>query len=152
MVVSVIAAANCNLMWARIALIVELALFSVAMITALFSPEISVALPLLLLAFVMVLFSDRTMNLLANHGQQFSVLGEPLLLDFNAPVLQRSLAHLYRRVARNGVIFAGCYLITIGALLGGFDFHRFAPILSDVSLYILAISISLALLVSMKED
>jgi hypothetical protein len=100
----------------------------------------------------MMMFSEHMVSLLSEYRHQFSTLTGERVLDFNSPALRRSLAGLYRRLARNGILYACCYVITIGVLLTGLDFSRVAPILSDVSLYILVISISLALLVVMKED
>jgi hypothetical protein len=148
---SVLATFRTSLLLTRITLLAEVGLFSMSLVAALFSPAIASVFPLLLLTFVMILFSDRTLHLYASQGVEFSTSIDRLL-DFNAPVIERSLTHLFRRLARNGVMFAGCYLLTVMVLLGGFDLSRVAPILSDASLYILIISISLALLVSMKED
>jgi hypothetical protein len=122
------------------------------MISALFSSEISEIFPTLILGFVMILFSDHMVNVISDYGRQFSTMGEKMLPAFNAPILTKSLKSLYRKLARNGAIFAGCYLITILALLSGIDLSHLTPILSDVSLYILVISISLAFLVTIKED
>jgi hypothetical protein len=135
----------------RIVLFAEVLLFSMSLVAALFSPVIAGVFPVLLLTFVMILFSDRTLHLFASHGAQFSTSVDRLI-DFNALAIEQSLTYLFRRLARNAVMFAGCYLLTIVVLLGGFDLSGVAPILSDASLYILIISISLALLVSMKED
>jgi hypothetical protein len=151
-VVSALVAFECSVIWGRISLILEISLFSLPMISALFASEISEILPALILGFVMILFSDHMVNLIADYGRQFSTMGEKMLLDFNAPILTKSLKSLYRKLARNGAIFAGCYLITILALLSGIDLSHLTPILSDVSLYILVISISLAFLVTIKED
>ena len=151
MILSALVIIKCNVLWARIALISQLALFSVPLLSSLFL-QVPGVLPALILAFVMILLSDHTANLVSKYQRQFSTMDEKVILDFNWPILGRSFKFLYRRLALNGAVFAVCYLVTIGALLSGLDFSGFAPILSDVSLYILVISISLALLVTMKED
>jgi small-conductance mechanosensitive channel len=150
-VISALAAFKCSLMWARIALISEISFFFIPITWAVFSSASSVV-PVLLLAFVMMMFSEHIVSLFSEYRHQFSTLVGERVLDFNSPALGRSLAGLYRRLARNGILYACCYVITIGVLLTGLGFSRVAPILSDVSLYILVISISLALLVVMKED
>ena len=148
---SMLASFRSSILWCRIALLTEGIFFAASLVAAIFSSTIAVVVPLLLLAFVMILFTDRTLKQVANYQLQFSDLNDELF-EFNAPVIERSLTDLYRRVAENGVIFAGCYLLTILMLLGVFDLSRVAPILSDASLYILVVSISLALLVSTKEE
>ena len=150
-IVSALVSVKCSMMWARISLISQVSLFSVPMLSSLFLRAPGV-LPALILAFVMILFSDHIVGLVSKYGRQFSTMDEKVILDFNWPILGRSLNYLYRRLAVNGAVFAVCYLVTIGALLSGLDLAAFAPVLSDVSLYILVISISLALLVTMKED
>jgi hypothetical protein len=152
LVVSALVAFKCNVMWGRISLILEVSLFSLPMISVLFSSEISEIFPALILGFVMILFSDHMVDLISNYGRQFSTMGERTLPDFNAPILGKSLKSLCRKLARNGAVFAGCYVITILVLLSGLSLSHLAPILSDVSLYVLVISISLAFLVTLKED
>jgi hypothetical protein len=133
-------------------LISEVSLFFLPMISALFLFGVPGVFPILILAFVMILFSDHMVNMVSDYGRQFSTISGKTFLDFNTPILEHSLRYLSRRLILNGAVFAGCYLVTIVALLGELDFSRLAPILSDASLYILVISISLALLVTMKED
>ena len=150
-IVSALVAVKCTGMWARIVLSSQVSLFLVPLLSSLFVRG-AVVLPALILAFVMILLSDHMTNLISTYRRQFSAIDEKVVLDFNWPVLERSLTYLYRRLALNGTVFAVCYLVTIVALLSGLDFSGFAPILSDVSFYILVISISLALLITMKED
>ncbi|HUK51159.1 MAG TPA: hypothetical protein VLV18_08985 [Terriglobales bacterium] len=151
LVFSMLASFRSSILWCRIALLTEVFFFATSLVAATFSSTIAAVVPLLLLAFMMILFTDRILNQVACYRLQFSVLNDRLF-EFNAPVIERSLEDLYRRVARNGVIFAGCCLLTILILLAGFDLSRVAPILSDASVYILVVSMSLALLVSTKEE
>ena len=150
--VSVLVAFKCSLVWVRVALILKTSFFIAPMEAAVFASNISNILPVLLLAFVMILFSEHAVSLVSEFSHQFSVLRGEMWLDFNTSALGRSLIGVYRRLARNGVVFASSYVLAIGILLSGFSFNRFVPFLSDVSLYALVVSVSVALLVVVKED
>ena len=57
-----------------------------------------------------------------------------------------------RRAIRLGLIFGGCYVIALAVLFLGDVFVTALPALSDISLYIVAVSISHAMLLILRED
>ena len=66
-------------------------------------------------------------------------------------VLQKSIQQAARRMARVGLLFASFYLISMLALYIGTFVEGLAPVLADVSLYVVVVSVSLALLIILRE-
>ena len=110
----------------------------------------TIALPGLLLAYVLILFSAEALALTRQHHPMYSK-------DKKGPqtysvMLQKSVEHMTRRTIRLASVLGGCYVITPAVLFLGDVFVTALPALSDISLYIVAVSISLALLLILRED
>ena len=148
---SVLVALRCDLAWRRIAIIAEGAMFTLALFLSLSPNMFPNNIPLLLLAFVTILFSEQTLNLTSRYSAQFSTEQESLL-DFNIPTLGKSLNRLYRRLALNGLVCGVSYLAALSLLVVGAIASPAVPLLSDISIYLLVTSIALALLIILKEE
>jgi hypothetical protein len=139
-------------MWARGALIVGAFLFSLSLTLHLAVGTILEALPTLLLAYVMILFSVEALDLIGTHAPAHSDEMYALLVTRANPAVQESLEHMFRKFARLALLFGACYIFAIGAVSAGDLFVSVSPLLSDVSIYIVAVSVSLALLLILRED
>jgi len=150
--VSTIAVVKCDLAWSRIALLAQSILFAIALLSAISTGGPADKVPILLLAFVMILGTEQTLSLISNYGAQFSLTNSAHVTDFNIPILQRSLDRLYRRLAWNGVIFGAAYLLVLTVASIGSLLSPVAPALSDISVYVLVTAISLAILIVLRDE
>ena len=137
-------------LWSRAAILVGGVMLSVAVLIQIASKTILQALPGLLLAYVLILFSAEALALTRQHHAMYSK-------DEKGPqaysvMLQKSIEHMTRRTIRLASVLGGCYVITLAVLLLGDMFVTALPALSDISLYIVAVSISLAFLLILRED
>jgi hypothetical protein len=150
--VSTVALAKCNVIWSRITLLAQVILFALALLSAISTGGPADEVPILLLAFVMILGTEQGLSLLSNYGAQFSLTNSAYVTDFNIPTLQRSLDRLYRRLAWNGVIFGAAYLLALTVASIGSLLSPVAPPLSDISVYVLVTAISLAILIVLRDE
>jgi len=125
-------------------------MLSVAVLIQVASRTIVQALPGLLLAYVLILFSAEALALTRQHHVMYSK--DKKGSQASSVMLQKSVEHMTRRTIRLGSIFGGCYVITLAVLFLGDVFVTALPALSDISLYIVAVSVSLALLLILRED
>lgn len=58
----------------------------------------------------------------------------------------------FRQVSRIGMLFASCYLLSIGFLYVGAWAALATSLVADISLYVVVVSVSLALLLLLRED
>jgi hypothetical protein len=148
---SSLAVAQWKIMWIWLTLVAQIFLFASALFSAVFGIIGEEFVPVLLLAFTMILASEHILTSSLKYSAQFSRSGNRTAAGFNAKALRGSLRHLYRRLARDGVVFGSGFLLsatvaTIGAL------GPTLSILSDLSFYVIIASLSLALLIVLKED
>jgi len=151
-IVSAFAVVKCDVTWSRITLIAQSTLFAIALLSAISMGESEEGVPILLLIFVMILGSEQVLSLISNFGTQFSLSASTPVIGFNMPTLQRSLDQLYRTLAWDGVLFTAAYLLSLSILAVGSFISPVAPVLSDISVYVLVTSISLAILIVSREE
>jgi hypothetical protein len=137
-------------LWSRAAILIGGVMLSVAVLIQVASRTIVQALPGLLLAYVLILFSAEALALTRQHQAMYSK--DKKGPQASSVMLQKSVEHMTRKIIRLGSIFGGCYVITLAVLVLGDVFVTALPSLSDISLYIVAVSISLALLLILGED
>lgn len=137
-------------LWSRAAIFVGGVMLTVAVFVQIASRAILQALPGLLLAYVLMLFSAEAFSLTRQHHVMYSK--EEKELQASSAMLQKSIEHMTRKIMRLGSTFGGCYVITLAVLFLGDAFVTALPVLSDFSLYIVAVSVSLALLLTFRED
>lgn len=58
----------------------------------------------------------------------------------------------FRHVSRVGLLFASSYLLSLGLLYVGGMIASAVPLLADISLYIVVVSVSLSLLLLLREE
>jgi len=106
-------------------------------------------LPLTLLGFVMLLFAVESLT--ATTKRPFFEIPErgrqvPISL------MDRFIEQSFTRTSRVAILFATCYLISMSTVYLSAYAALFQPALADVSLYVIVVSISLALLILLRED
>ena len=108
-------------------------------------------IPILLLQFVMFLFAVEVLTGVLKQ-ETFSASSAKPDHSVSDQVLARSSKEVQARIARLGVFFASCYVITLGLLYVGAQLRAVSPVLTDVSFYVVVVSISLALLILVREE
>jgi hypothetical protein len=138
--------------WAVAALLADGALFASALISSATSNQVVVNFPDLLFVFVMILFEVEVLQLLSQRYELFSAARRNSDFGQAALILRRSLKEVGRGLARFGVIFGACYALTICVVYAGSILASYVPFPSDISLYIVAASVALALIVVLREE
>jgi hypothetical protein len=149
---SLLAVSKGNAACGRASLLAQAILFSISLISDTLMKAVSANLAILLLTFVMLLFGVEFLTLVLSHHRQISNWLEDTEFEPNALMVNKSLRDIGRKLARFGIIFAGCYVLTIGVLFVSEIAASLAPVQSDISVYVVLISISLALLIILRED
>ena len=116
------------------------------------SKSITQNLFLLLLAFVILLYSFENLTMICEQGKLSSIQTLKYPNEISAFALEKSMNRTLREVGRKGVIFASCYATTILAVYVGSVMASVSSFLTDISLYFLAVSASLALLLAIHEE
>lgn len=110
-------------------------------------------LPILLLQFIMFLFAVEILTSVLKQQQVLSPKSiQPGQTVSYPALLQRSAKDVQAQISRLGLFFASCYLITVGLLYVGTELRPISPVLTDVSFYIVVVSVSLALLILLREE
>jgi len=127
--------------WGQVALVAMALLLSLAIIIQSALGSILYTLPLLLLAYLMILFLVEAFDVLAKHSSMHSKEMSQLQASRAIPAIEKSLQHVFRKMARVGLILGGCYFLTLTAVSLGSFLASISPLASDTSLYMVAVSI-----------
>jgi hypothetical protein len=99
----------------------------------------------------MFLAEEYVLKTIARYSTQFSWRdGDPLWI-FNGHALHTSLSDLFRKFAFGEIIFGAGFLVSV-IIATVSAFGRSVWLLSDPGLYAIAVSISLALLIAIKNE
>ena len=150
-ILTALAVTQWRVVWIYTALLVEAFLFTLALAATVFGFVFESYVPALLIAFTLILVSEHTLTTTASYSSQFSNQGDPAVLEFNFQTLSSSLKHLFRHLARDNLILATGFLISVAVVSLG-AVGPAPSILSDPSLYMVIAAISLAGLLTMKES
>jgi len=126
-------------------------MFFISLFWHIVSTTVEENLAMLLLLFVLVLFLIEDFNLLCRHQKQYS---KEMVAESTSSltVLQKSMEQVHNQIGRLGLIIGSCYVISIGIVYMGTLLSSFVPVLSDISLYVVVVSASLALLMIIREE
>lgn len=150
-IATILTAAQCKVAWAWLTEVLQGALFATGLFSMISGINDEAYVPLLLLAFLMAIASEHVLSVILKYSPQFSLRGNHTVVEFNAHALRASLGHVYGRLARDGVVFGVAFLLSIAvASLGAVGMT--IPVLSDPSLYLILVSISLAFLFVFEEQ
>lgn len=150
-VAAILAVIEWKIVWVWVVVLVQALLFTLGLFGVVYGLIDDGYVPILLLAFTMILVTEHTLTTTLSYSAQFSNHVDLTVREFNSESLRLSLNHLYKMIARNSVVFgSGFVLSEVAASMG--SFVPTASILSDPSLYIVIASISLAALIVLKEE
>jgi hypothetical protein len=138
--------------WGKASLLTQAILFSILLVSDTLMKAVSTNLPILLLTFVMLLFGVEFLTLVLSRHRQVSNWLEDTESESSSLMVNKSLRDIHQKLARFGIIFAGCYVLTIGVLFLSEVVASFVSVLSDIAVYVVLTSVSLALLIILKED
>jgi hypothetical protein len=136
---------------ARLTMLLQGTLFAAGLLSAVFGVNGEAYAPLLLLAFLMVIGSEHILSMTLAYSAQFSGRANRAVAEFNAPVLRLSLGLLYARFAWDGIVFGGAFILSL-AVAAISAVSATVTILSDPSLYVILLSLSLAFLFLSKDE
>lgn len=110
-------------------------------------------LPITLLQCVMILFALEVLTISCKFQVQLSSgsseTGDSMGTE---DLLCRSVQQAVKQVSRTGMLFASCYLLSFGFLYVGASTAFATPFVADISLYVVVVSVSLALLLLLREE
>jgi len=150
-VAAILAVVEWRVVWIWLVILVQAFMFTLALFGIVYGLIADEYVPVLLLAFTMILADEHTLTIALSYSPQFANRGDLIVREFNAESLRISLNYLYKLLARDGLILGAGFVLSLVAA----SFVTFAPaasILSDPSLYIVVASISLAALILLKEE
>ena len=135
----------------RVTLLAQGSLFALALGQSILGITLAVNVPILLFVFTIFLAAEHSLTLIMTYAQQFSKPKDGSISIFNLPVLHTSLDRLYRKIAWDGVIFGMGFLLSVAIAI----FATNGPVvgfLADPSLYAIIVSLSVAMLIVLKDQ
>lgn len=137
--------------WSTFALLALGSMFFFLLLTDTLSRIVAENLQFTLLQFIMVLF---TVEILNSVSKQHDFFGKALRSGArpSTSALRSSIQHSFGQLSRLGLLLSSCYLISLGILYAGSVVASIVPALGDVSLYVVIVSIALALLILFREE
>jgi hypothetical protein len=100
----------------------------------------------------MVLFGVELMSLNARVIAEASTQAEAILLEAENGKARSSSRETLGNISRLIVIFSSCYLLSLGLLFVGNLISTAVPFLGDISLYMIVVSVSFALVLLYREE
>lgn len=139
--------------WVYLSMLDLWLLFFGMLISQAISETFEQRLPLLLLQFVVLLFAVEVLGATCRLKEQSSAespeRGQSVRGGgYVSAYAQRTTNH----IARVGLLFASCYVVTLVILFIGGLLASTVPLLADISVYIVVVSVSLALLLVLQEE
>ena len=139
--------------WAKFSILEMWTVFYVLLISQALTNTIGQYLPITLFQSVMVLFAFEVLTISCEFREQLSN-GAPLAGNSRGTesLPHRSARYAFKTVSRLGLLFASCYVLSLAILFLSAYAALATPLITDISLYIIVVSVSLALLLILRED
>jgi hypothetical protein len=141
--------ANRTLAWCTVVL--EALLFVLSLTVQLAFESFRQTLPALLLSYVMILFSVEALDLIGKHSSAHSIQMYALEAPRGITMMWKSAEHVFGMLMRLPILFGGGFILALVTMILGSYFASVSSVLSDISVYVVAVSISLALLLVLRE-
>lgn len=103
-----------------------------------------------LLEFVMLLFATEVISVVTKRHSLISKGQHGAENTMSISIMQRSLQSGYAQLSRLALLFGGGYLTTLAVSYAA-TFASFATLLGDLSLYVVVVTVSLALILVLRE-
>jgi hypothetical protein len=139
--------------WAQFSILEIWFAFFVLIISQALTNTIAQYLSITLLQCVMIFFAFELSSVCCDLRQQLSneISAGDNLLGMEGR-LHRSTQAAFRTISRAGLLFASCYVVSMTVLYVSTSVAFVAPVITDISLYVVVVSVSLALLLLSRED
>ena len=130
----------------RISMVLTAFLFALSLLNQMWTKTVISDFPVQLLVFILILFNVEMMPLVTNHRR----------LHFDSVGRSESLARaswniIGRKLSSLGILFSGCYVLTITTIYIGIFVYSFAPTIGDTSIYMITVFVLLALFITLRE-
>jgi len=122
-------------------------LFVLSLLDQIWTRTIANKFPIQLLGFLLILFNVETMALATSHRK----LHLNQYLSRGQDLARASWKIIWSKIAALGILFSGCYLLTISTIYIGLSVYPLAPVMGDTSIYLIAVFVILALFITLKE-
>lgn len=134
------------------AFFVEALLLTLSLTVQLAFGSVRQALPSTLLAYVMILFSADALVLIQKHYFTHSRRMNALQPSRAVTAMQKSCEHIFAKLMWLSLLFGAGFILALIAITLGDYFASISSALSDISVYIVVVPISLALLLALREE
>jgi hypothetical protein len=131
----------------RVSMMLTAFLFALSMLDQIWARAVINEFPIQLLAFILILFNVETIPLISSHRRLH--FGDSLSRSEN--LVKASWKIIRRKLSSLGILFSGCYVLTITTIYVGLFVYSFAPIMGDTSIYLIAVFVLLALFITLRE-
>lgn len=131
----------------RISMLLTAFLFALSLLDQIWTTTVISDFPAQLLAFILILFNVEMIPLVTSHRRLH--FGDSL---GNSESLARASWNIIRKkLSSLGILFSGCYVLTITTIYIGLFVYSFAPIMGDTSIYMIVVFVLLALFITLRE-
>ena len=131
----------------RISIVLTAFLFALSLLDQIWTRIGVNAFPTQLLAFILILFNVETVPLISSHRRLH--FGDNLRRSEDLAIASWKI--IRRKISSLGILFSGCYVLTITTTYIGLFFYSYAPIIGDTSIYLVAVFVLLALFITLRE-
>jgi hypothetical protein len=131
----------------RLSMVLTAFLFALSMLDQIWTKAVISEFPVQLLGFILILFNVETIPLISSHRRLH--FGDSLSRSENLAKVSWKI--IRRKLSSLGILFSGCYVLTITAIYLGLFVYSFAPIMGDTSIYLIAVFVLLALFITLRE-
>jgi len=131
----------------RISLALTACLFALTLLEQIWTKTVISEFPVQFLAFNLILFNVEMIPLVTSHRRLHS--GDSI--SRSGDLARASWKIIRRKISTLGILFSGCYVLTITTIYLGLFVYSFTPILGDTSIYLIVIFVLLALFITLRE-
>ena len=131
----------------RISLALTACLFALSLLEQIWTKTVISEFPVQFLAFNLILFNVEMIPLVTSHRRLHS--GDNI--SRSEDLARVSWKIIRRKISTLGILFSGCYVLTITTIYLGLFVYSFTPILGDTSIYLIVIFVLLALFITLRE-
>ena len=139
--------------WTAFSILEMWLIFLALLVSRTLTNTIEQYLPITLLQSIMIFLALEVSTVCCDFRQQLSSV---ISVADTSPGLEGcpngSAQAAFRAISRAGLFFASCYVLSLAILYVSTSVALAAPLITDISLYIVVVSVSLALLLLSRED
>lgn len=139
--------------WTKFSMLEMWLVFFALLVSQALTNTIGQYLPITLLQSVMIFFALEVSSVCSEFRLQLSRV---MSVGDNLPGMEgrlySSAQAAFKTISRAGLLFASCYVLSLAILYVSTFAPLASPLITDVSLYIVVVSVSLALLLVSRED